>query len=102
MIEAMAKGLPVIGSGYGSLPEIIGTHGGIVCKNYDEFESTLSLTKNQFNAFRVREYFEKNFTSSIMAINYIKYYELILHGNSFNSQNPKTLSPNHPEQLLEF
>nr|MBP9673564.1 glycosyltransferase [Bacteriovoracaceae bacterium] len=37
IIEAMALGLPVIGSCYGSLPEIITPEAGFLCKDFTEF-----------------------------------------------------------------
>ncbi|MBY0412825.1 MAG: glycosyltransferase, partial [Bdellovibrionales bacterium] len=41
VIEAMSQGLPVIGSPYGSLPELISKEAGFIAKNYEEFETLI-------------------------------------------------------------
>ena len=104
IIEALAKGRPVIGSSYGSLPELIGPEkqGGLVCKNYSEFERVISDPPIHFLSEQVRDYFEKNFTSRIMANNYLPFYEQVIQGIPLHSKPPKTCFLDHPESLLEF
>jgi glycosyltransferase involved in cell wall biosynthesis len=78
MIEAMACGTPVIASDRGSVPEVM-ENGvtGFVVKELDDAAEAVRRVRNLSRA-RCREVFEKRFTASRMANDYIELYERIL------------------------
>lgn len=45
-LEAVSKGTPIIGSNYGSLPEIINMCGGKICKSIEEYSDALNIDFN--------------------------------------------------------
>lgn len=102
IIEAMALGLPVIGSPYGSLPEIIRPEVGFIVNNLDELKSVLRNPSRTFSAKEIRKYIEENFTIKIHTEKYIEKYKIVLSGKTLNQNTPKFLSPVRAETLLPF
>jgi len=90
IIEAMARGLPVIGSPYGSLPELINPNVGVITKNYVELLEVISREENIFDANKIRSYVEENFSHTLMTKNYLKYYDKVLKGEAININVPVT------------
>ncbi|MGE8475752.1 MAG: glycosyltransferase, partial [Paraburkholderia hospita] len=79
MIEAMACGTPVIAFKRGSVPEVIenGVSGFVV---EDEISAVAALKRlDQLPRAQVRKAFESRFSSKVMAKNYLKTYEELLH-----------------------
>jgi glycosyltransferase involved in cell wall biosynthesis len=84
MIEAMACGTPVIAWNRGSVPEIIeeGVSGFIV--NSEE-EALAALARvPSLNRRRVRDAFERRFTSSVMAQAYVEQYARLIAARRLN------------------
>jgi glycosyltransferase involved in cell wall biosynthesis len=79
MIEAMACGTPVIAWNNGSVPEIIdhGVSGYIVNSMEEAVEAVNNLSK--LDRKKVRERFERRFSSRRMALNYIQAYEELIN-----------------------
>jgi len=102
IIEAMAMGLPVFGSPYGSLPELIRSNSGLICQNYSEFESAVQKLPHSFYPEEIRNYIENNFSIETIAQQYIELYEKIIYGQDLHSTPPKTVSTLSPETLLPF
>jgi len=78
MIEAMACGTPVVGFRTGSIPEVVDEGiTGFVVDNIPEavkaIDKVASLSRKQ-----VREVFEKRFTASRMAEDYLNVYERLM------------------------
>lgn len=77
MIEAMACGTPVLAFRNGAVPEVMKGFPDLTCSSVDEM--ILKLNMNQFpKAKLLREYVEKNFSSTAMAEEYLKLYNKIL------------------------
>jgi glycosyltransferase involved in cell wall biosynthesis len=101
MIEAMAAGTPVIAWERGSVPEIIdhGVSGVIVSSLEEAVEAVQRIRRMDRRA--VRGSFEKRFTASRMAADYIETFEMQLQGRSRASSVLRILSPrlqsNRPE-----
>jgi glycosyltransferase involved in cell wall biosynthesis len=103
VIEAMARGLPVIGSPYGSLPELITRDTGLIAGNFNELLEIVSRNKNTFNSDTIRSYVESSFSHVIMTQNYITYYQKVLKGESFNKNEPvATFKVRADAELLTF
>jgi glycosyltransferase involved in cell wall biosynthesis len=103
VIEAMARGLPVIGSPYGSLPELITSDVGFIAKDFYELQEIVSRNKNIFDADKIRAYVEANFSHVIMTKNYLKYYQMVLKAESFNHHPPEAkFTVRADSELLPF
>jgi glycosyltransferase involved in cell wall biosynthesis len=81
MIEALACGTPVIAYRQGSVPEVIthGVDGFVVTTIDDAVEAAASTT---IDRRRCRETFERRFSVSTMASNYVETYERVIAGVS--------------------
>lgn len=90
MIEAMACGTPVIAWNCGSVPEVI-THGktGYIVENIPQAISALKNIQS-FNRDECRAEFERRFSVTTMAKNYLRLYEKLW------TQNRERLSLRKP------
>jgi glycosyltransferase involved in cell wall biosynthesis len=74
MIEAMACGTPVIAYNHGAVPEVMEDgQTGFIAKNLEDAVEAIRRVPNLSRA-RCREVFEKRFTVSRMARDYVKLY----------------------------
>lgn len=77
-IEAMACGTPVIANALGSAPEIVKNgHTGFTVKTEKEFVNAVKRI-GEIKRIDCRKHVEQNFTSGIMAANYVSVYRKIL------------------------
>ena len=102
MIEAFSQGLPVFGSPYGSVPEVVGDHCGTIVHNYEELENALAPQEFKFDSLAIRNRLEKEFSAEVMCHEYISKYTKILDGERLNPEKPRTVSSRDPEELLDF
>ena len=79
LIEALACGTPVIGFNRGSVPEII-TNGktGYIVENIGEAVTALQRI-SEISRIECRKSFENRFSATIMAQNYLRLYETLVH-----------------------
>jgi glycosyltransferase involved in cell wall biosynthesis len=95
MIEALATGTPVIAFNHGSVPEIIehGKTGFVVNNMHQAVEAVEKIYLLERS--HCREVFERSFTSTVMAGNYVSLYEQICRkeGKIFHLQAPSNWSP---------
>jgi glycosyltransferase involved in cell wall biosynthesis len=98
----MSLGLPVIGSPYGSLPELINEDVGFIVKDHQELVSKLKNPGKKFNPLFIRKYIENNFNMTIHSKHYLEKYKLILSGKELNPTNPKYNLSERAENLLPF
>ncbi len=78
MIEAMALGCPVISFARGAAPEIIAEgETGYLVKNVDEMVSAIAKI-DLIDRETVRKYIEQNFSSQVMAKNYVEIYKKVI------------------------
>jgi glycosyltransferase involved in cell wall biosynthesis len=77
MIEAMACGTPVIAFNQGSVPEVIDIgESGFIVNSLDEAVRALENI-DLIDRNGVRDAFERRFSATVMAENYLKLYELL-------------------------
>ena len=82
MIEAMACGTPVVAWRRGSVPEVIEEGiNGFVVESDDEAVAACARAA-QLDRSRVRQSFERRFTSRTMAMNYVELYETLVEARS--------------------
>ena len=96
IIESLYFGCPVIGTKFGSLPEIVTNNFGILSNSMKELREAFQHI-DSFNRKRCHEYVVSKFSSKIMAENYLKLYERILRGDKINYVAPHY---NEKENLL--
>ncbi|MDI9878166.1 glycosyltransferase [Flectobacillus longus] len=88
IIESLYMGAFVLGTPYGSLPELITSEVGFLSNREDELIEKLKYSES-FNPKISHEYVRDTFSSRKMALNYLKYYELVLSGKKINPVAPK-------------
>lgn len=102
VIEAMSQGLPVIGSPYGSLPELITHETGFIVQNHLELEKVLASPGKTFDPLAIRAHVEKNFGITKHAESYLALYEKVINGIELNESEPRYLSTIRAQELLPF
>lgn len=102
IIEAMSQGLPVYGSPYGSLPELITPETGLIVKSYQELQTNLEHPPKAFDSKLIRKYIEEHFAINKHAESYLALYEKVLKGEELNSEAPTYQLSIRAEELLPF
>ncbi len=103
VIEAMSQGLPVIGSPYGSLPELITKDVGFIAKNHEELARLVKEDHSKtFDPDKIRRYVEENFNVNKHALSYLELYKKVISGESLNETNPTYQFSQRAEDLLPF
>jgi glycosyltransferase involved in cell wall biosynthesis len=102
IIEAMAMGLPVMGSPYGSLPELIQPEVGRICGSYTEFSAAVAEAPAAFDARTIRHYVETRFSIRQTTDRYLELYGKLVAGETLNARVPQTVSQESPETLLAY
>lgn len=87
IIESLFFGCPVLGTKYGSLPELITDEFGFLSNSEPELIENFERI-NSFHPFKCHEYAVEKFNSKIMALKYIELYERILNGHNINKNFP--------------
>lgn len=100
LIESLYFGCPVIGTPYGSLPELIPEHVGFLSADPKELVRSMS-TLDQFDRLKCQEHVLDNFTSSRMAMDFVELYQRVLDGEQLNAQQPVSTF-GHDKVLLPF
>jgi len=88
IIESLYFGCPVMGTKYGSLPELITDEIGFLSNKEQEL-ITAFKSLGAFSSKICHEYAADNFNSKIMAQNYMSLYEKILNGEKINKNKPQ-------------
>ncbi|MAF78157.1 MAG: hypothetical protein CME63_00145 [Halobacteriovoraceae bacterium] len=102
IIEAMALGLPVFGSSYGSLPELIHPEVGQVFNHHKEIIDHLNRGNFNYDSRAIRNYVENNFNMNRVTQDYLRVYERMLAGENLNPKNPTWSEKLAPLELLPF
>lgn len=102
IIEAMALGLPVIASPFGSHPEIITKDSGIIVNDYEELLSVINKKESSFDRKKIRQYVETKFSIENLTNKYIEYYNQILSGKPLNDKFPEWSLNHEAQYLLSF
>lgn len=100
LIESLYFGCPVIGTPYGSLPELIPKEVGFLSAKKDEL---ITAVKNidAYDRKYCHQYVMGNFTADKMAVEYLARYEKVLNGGTLNEVAPK-LKQVQLEKFLPF
>lgn len=79
LIEALYFGVPVFGTPYGSLPEIVSPEVGVLSDSATLLGEA-AQDWSRFDRGAIHAYWRSNFTAEVMAKNYLEYYTSILDG----------------------
>lgn len=102
VIEAMSQGLPVIGSHYGSLPELITKETGFIVKNREELFALVKNPGRSFDPLVIRKHVEDNFGIRKHAESYLVLYEKVIKAMELNPKEPTYQFGVRAEELLPF
>jgi glycosyltransferase involved in cell wall biosynthesis len=102
IIEAMAMGLPVFGTTFGSLPELINENVGLTFKSRTEMFEYFSGKVKAFDSEIIRDYVEQNFSIGRLTDDYLKAYSRIIAGEKLNDSSPQWKLKKPPLDLLDF
>jgi len=102
IIEAMSQGLPVIGSPYGSLPEIINEEVGYIVSSHQELLQVLNTPTKVFCPKKIRKYVEENFSIEKYSEKYLELYKKVIAKEKLNQFIPHYKLKQRAEDLLDF
>ncbi len=100
IVESLYFGCPVIGTPYGSLPELVPQSVGFLSDKKAELVFFLKHLDN-FSRRDCHEHVMENFTSEKMAANYVQLYGKVLNGYALNDRSPM-LQDIQREKFLPF
>lgn len=99
LLESLYFGAPVIGTPYGSLPELVPHSVGYLSNKRSDLVKSLENI-DQFDPKKCHEYVCDQFTHKHMTDNYLQLYEQVIAGKSLNGENPVNQENFKREQLL--
>jgi glycosyltransferase involved in cell wall biosynthesis len=99
ILEAMYFGLPVFGTTYGSLPELVSKDAGYISNSKKDLIHAVKTMQGQFDSKKIHDYVCDQFSAKKMAEDYLKKYEIVLQGKTLNS-GPLLNSDNYIRGVL--
>jgi glycosyltransferase involved in cell wall biosynthesis len=88
--ESLYYGCPVLGTPFGSLPELVNSEVGFLSNSYSELSNALKNIQ-QYNNKHCHDYVIENFSAKKMADEYLAMYEKVLNGVPLNSKPPQLI-----------
>lgn len=102
IIEAMTQGLPVFGSSFGSLPDLIAPGTGRTFYSHEEIIEYFNTTKDVYDRDFIRDYAIKNFSMERFTSDFIEKYEIVMSGKKLNDVEPEWIHPFRAGKRLPF
>ncbi|WP_289056022.1 glycosyltransferase [Carboxylicivirga marina] len=100
LIESLYFGCPVMGTPYGSLPELIHDEVGFLSSSSDELAQAVKDI-DAYSKHRCHEYAQEVFNAKVMTQHYLKLYEKVLNGETLNKKEPQLVNV-QPSKHLPF
>jgi len=98
VIESSYFGCSVFATPYGSLPELVNNEVGFLSASADDLSNALNNAAD-FDKQKCHEYALNNFSSKLMALNYLTCYERVINGEVLNKQIPTLKQPPESKYL---
>lgn len=92
IVEALASGTPVVGTPFGSLPELVGPEVGRICRSEEEMVEAVEEIRG-IAPETCRDWAHAHFHYAKTAQAYRTLYEAVLAGRTLNVTSPKTRVP---------
>ncbi|MBB6612738.1 glycosyltransferase family 4 protein [Pontibacter sp. Tf4] len=86
--ESLYFGCPVLGTPYGSLPELVPAEVGFLSNNSRDLTEA-ARTIDKYSRKRCHEYAADLFNSRLMAERYLEKYATVLNGQTLNQEKPQ-------------
>lgn len=102
IVEAWAMGLPVLGSCFGALEEIINPSIGITYKNLAELTEGLKAKPKFSSPHEIRNLAQKNFAISDYTASYLKLYQQVINGKKLTQNRPCWSLQESAKDILPF
>ena len=83
LLEALYFGLPVFGTTYGCLPDLITNEAGFLSNSRHALIDAVKKS-GQYNSRKIHDYVCDQFSAKKMAQDYLKKYEIVLNGQTLN------------------
>lgn len=83
VIESLYFGVPVFGTPYGCLPELVPPHAGHLSAHEGDLAAAAARA-TQYDRRAIHAWWQEHFTARHMARKYVEYYEMILGGKSLH------------------
>jgi glycosyltransferase involved in cell wall biosynthesis len=99
VVESLVSGTPVLGSPFGSLPELIAPDVGRICSTEKEFVDAVP-SLGGFKPEVCRDFALARFHYRVMCEKYLHYYSEILNGRELNPNPPRAVGK--AGELLRF
>ncbi len=98
ILEALLFGMPVFGTPYGSLPELISPERGFLSTNALEIAEA-ARDYGSYDAQKCHQFIADQFTARHMTVEYLKLFEKVMNGEALNPTPPRTLATEIPRLL---
>ena len=99
LFEALYFGLPVFGTTYGCLPDLITPEAGFLSNSRRELIDAVKRM-DQYNPRKIHQYACDSLSAKQMTLNYLKKYEIVLNGKTLNSVAPLMIGNQTKDDLL--
>lgn len=100
LTESLYYGCPVVGTPYGSLPEIVTSEFGFLSSSESELVEALKNV-DSYDRKKCHDYVCDLFSAGKMTQDYLRLYEKVLNGETLNSHPPRLVDTKDPG-LLPF
>lgn len=98
ILEALLFGMPVFGTPYGSLPELINEERGFLSTRADEI-ALAAREHSSYDAIKCHQFIADQFTARHMTEAYLQLFEKVMNGFALNLEPPRTLATEIPRLL---
>lgn len=93
IVESMYYGMPVFGTPYGSLPELVSRERGYLSRSKSQLAHAIREYRG-FDRKKCHEFVADNFSDRQMTAHYLKLFEEVLSGKTLNDSRPRTQRSN--------
>jgi glycosyltransferase involved in cell wall biosynthesis len=98
ILEALLFGMPVYGTPYGSLPELINDERGFLSTDAAEIAAA-ARHYQEYDASKCHQFIADQFTARHMTESYLRLFEKVMNGEQLNAEAPRTLATEIPRLL---
>lgn len=101
ILESMYYGMPVFGTPFGSLPELVNRERGYLSRSKSQLAHAIREYRG-YDRRKCHEFVADNFSDRKMTDEYLKLFELVLSGKALNDSRPRTQRSNARVPFLMY